>query len=99
MERVAKDPLLYGADGFAFGPKGDFYVCANERNSIVKVTSDGKVAEVAGNDNHGPLEFPASLHFVGTTLYVSNYDLPRGVNKPNEPGIGTSIAKIEPGSK
>jgi sugar lactone lactonase YvrE len=95
---VAKDPPLYGADGIAFGPKGDLYVCANERNSIVKVTSDGKVAEVAGNDNQGPLEFPASMHFVGSTLYVSNYDLPRGVNKPNEPGIGASFAKIELGS-
>jgi hypothetical protein len=50
---------------------------------------------VAGSpNNEGTLEFPASLHFVGNTLYVSNFDVARGVNKPNEPGIGASIVKI-----
>lgn len=95
VERFAKDPLLYGADGIAFGPDGSLYVAANERNAIVKVSRSGKVKELTANDNQGPLEFPASLHFVGDTLYASNFDVARGVNAPNQPGIGASIAKIE----
>ncbi|MFE5323617.1 stalk domain-containing protein [Paenibacillus sp. NPDC056579] len=97
-ELVAKSPLLYGADGLNFGPDGAVYVAANERNAIVRVSVDGKVTEVAHNGNQGPLEFPASLHFVGSTLYISNFDQPRGDNMPNDPGIGSSIAKIEFGS-
>ncbi|XEC95100.1 SMP-30/gluconolactonase/LRE family protein [Paenibacillus tarimensis] len=95
VELFAKDPLLYGADGIAFGPDGNLYVAANERNAIVKVSRAGKVIELTANDNQGPLEFPASLHFVGDTLYASNFDIARGTNSPNEPGIGASIAKIE----
>ncbi|MFB9326276.1 SMP-30/gluconolactonase/LRE family protein [Paenibacillus aurantiacus] len=95
VERFAKDPLLYGADGIAFGPDGDLYAAANERNAIVIISRSGKVKELAANDNQGPLEFPASLHFVGDTLYISNFDVARGANSPNEPGIGASIAKIE----
>jgi sugar lactone lactonase YvrE len=94
-ELVAQSPLLYGADGLTIGPEGDVYIAANERNAIVRVSLDGRVTEVAQNGNKGPLEFPASLHFVGTTLYISNFDLPRGDNQPNEPGIGASVAKIE----
>ncbi|RNB81165.1 hypothetical protein EDM56_25930 [Brevibacillus fluminis] len=95
VKRFAKDQRLYGADGIAFGPDGDLYACANERNSVVKVDAHGKVTPVWENANAGVLEFPASLHFIGNTLYVSNYDQPRGVNKANEAGIGASIAKIE----
>jgi sugar lactone lactonase YvrE len=95
VERVAQDPLLYGADGLNFGPDGAVYVAANERNSIVRVSTDGKVTEVAHNGNTGPLEFPASLHFVGNTLFISNFDQPRGDNMPNDAGIGASIATIE----
>ncbi|WP_051620956.1 stalk domain-containing protein [Paenibacillus sp. UNC451MF] len=96
VELFAKDARLYGADGIMFGPNGDLYVCANELNSVVKVSSNGKVTEVAGSpSNQGTLEFPASVHVVGNTLYVSNFDQPRGVNKPNEPGIGASVVKID----
>jgi sugar lactone lactonase YvrE len=94
-EKVAKSPLLYGADGINFGPDGAIYAAVNERNSIVRVTVDGKVTEVAHNDNKGPLEFPASPYFIGNTLYISNFDQPRGDNSPNEPGIGASIAVIQ----
>jgi sugar lactone lactonase YvrE len=97
VELVAQSPLLLGADGLNFGPDGAIYVAANERNALVRVGMDGKVTEVAKNGNQGPLEFPASLHFVGNTLYISNFDQPRGDNAPNDPGIGASIAKIELG--
>lgn len=92
---VAQSPLLYGADGLNFGPDGAIYVAANERNAIVRVGLDGQVSDIASNDNKGPLEFPASLHFVGNTLYISNFDQPRGINNPNDPGIGASIATID----
>lgn len=90
----AKDAKLYGADGIAFGPDGKLYVAANERNAIVKVTADGVATDVVSNGNSGPLEFPASLHFVGKKLYASNFDVERGTNSPNAPGIGASIAEI-----
>ncbi|TKJ84120.1 hypothetical protein PaeCFBP13512_21815 [Paenibacillus sp. CFBP13512] len=92
---VAQSPLLYGADGLNFGPDGAIYVAANERNAIVRVGLDGQVRDIASNNNNGPLEFPASLHFVGNTLYISNFDQPRGINNPNDPGIGASIATID----
>lgn len=92
---IAKSELLYGADGLTIGPDGDLYVAANERNAIVRVTLDGTVTDIARNGNSGPLEFPASLSFVGNTLYISNFDQPRGSNNPNTPGIGSSIAKLE----
>lgn len=94
-ELFVRDALLYGADGIAFGLDGNLYVCANERNAIVKVTPDGKAMDVASNGNAGTLEFPASLHFVGESLYVSNFDVQRGANNPNTAGIGASIAKLE----
>ncbi|MFK7692628.1 SMP-30/gluconolactonase/LRE family protein [Paenibacillus sp. HJGM_3] len=93
-ELFVRDALLYGADGIAFGTDGTLYVCANERNAIVKVTPDGKVMEVASNGNAGLLEFPASVHVIGDTLYISNFDVQRGVNNPNTPGIGASIAQV-----
>lgn len=95
VERFAKSPLLYGADGIAFGPHDALYVAANERNAIVKISRSGKVKEITSNNNNGPLEFPASLHFVGRTLYASNFDVDRGTNSPNQPGIGASIAQID----
>lgn len=97
IERWVKDPLLLGADGIAFASNGDLYVAANERNAIVKVTPDGKVSDVASNGNAGPLEFPASLAFSGNALYASNFDVARGVNSPNTPGIGASIARLDVG--
>lgn len=99
IERVAKSPLMYGADGLNFGPDGAIYIAANERNAIVRISVDGTITEVAHNGNIGPLEFPASLHFVGNMLYISNFDQPRGDNLPNEPGIGASIVKMEFGTK
>lgn len=92
---VAQSPLLYGADGLNFGPDGAIYVAVNERNAIVRVSLNGQVSDIASNDNKGPLEFPASLHFVGNTLYISNFDQPRRINNPNDPGIGASIATID----
>lgn len=98
---VAQSPLLEGADGPAFDPRGNLWVAANERNAVVAVTPDGKVSDIAKNDSQGPLEFPTSVVFVGATAYVSNFDTPRRDNlaadgKTSLDGIGASIVKIEP---
>lgn len=97
VERFVTNALLLGADGIAFAADGDLYVAANERNAIVKVSPDGQVTDVTSNGNTGPLEFPASPAFVGTSLYASNFDIPRGANAPGEGGVGASIARIDVG--
>jgi sugar lactone lactonase YvrE len=98
---MAQSPLLEGADGPAFDPKGNLWVAANERNAVVEVTPEGKVRDVAKNDSRGPLEFPTSVVFVGSTAYVSNFDTPRRDNlaadgKTSLDGVGASIAQITP---
>lgn len=98
VQQWVKDPLLLGADGITFAANGDLYVAANERNAIVKVTPAGVVSDVAANDNNGPLEFPASPAFSGDALYASNFDIERGANAPNAPGIGASLARVEVGT-
>jgi len=97
VQQWVKDPLLLGADGITFAANGDLYVAANERNAIVRVTPQGQVSEVAANGNNGPLEFPASPAFSGNALYASNFDIERGANAPNAPGIGASIARLDVG--
>ncbi|MDQ5828203.1 MAG: SMP-30/gluconolactonase/LRE family protein [Chloroflexota bacterium] len=97
VERFVTNPLLLGADGIAFAANGDLYVAANERNAIVRVTPAGQVSDVASNGNTGPLEFPASLAFSGSSLYASNFDIERGANSPAAPGIGASVAQLAVG--
>lgn len=97
VERFASNALLLGADGIVFAADGNLYVAANERNAIVRVSPDGEVTDVTSNGNTGPLEFPASPAFVGTSLYASNFDIPRGANAPGDGGVGASIARIDVG--
>ncbi len=97
LERYAQSALLLGADGIAFGSNGDLFVCANERNAVVRITPAREVSDVASNGNAGPLEFPASPAFVGTTLFVSNFDVERGANTPAAAGVGASVASLEVG--
>ena len=97
VQRFATDPRLLGADGITFAANGDLYVAANERNAIVWVKPDGTVGGEVVNGNAGPLEFPASPSFSGNALYASNFDIERGANSPNAPGVGASIARIDVG--
>lgn len=97
---LAQSPLLEGADDMAFSSNGDLWVAANELNAIVSVSPAGVVKNIAKNASQGPLEFPASLVFVGNTAYVVNFDVPRrdnldanGTTARN--GIGASIAQIK----
>lgn len=98
---LAQSPLLEGADGLAFDRSGKLWVAANERNSLVTVSIDGRVEQVAKNGSQGPLEFPSALVFVGNTAYIANFDTPRRDNmdangKTALDGIGASIAQITP---
>ena len=97
---LVQSPLLEGADDMAFSNHGDLWVAANELNAIVSVSPAGVVKNIAKNASQGPLEFPASLVFVGNTAYVVNFDVPRrdnldanGTTARN--GIGASIAQIK----
>src|SRR5574341_33236 len=77
---LAQSPLLEGADGLDFDPRGRIWVTANERNVVVIVTADGKVEEITKNGSQGPLEFPSAIVFVGDAAYISNNDTPRRDN-------------------
>ncbi|MGQ0551219.1 MAG: SMP-30/gluconolactonase/LRE family protein [Armatimonadota bacterium] len=100
---VVQHPLLYGADGLAFDRAGVLWVTANERNAIVTVSPAGQVQQVFRNRSQGPLEFPSSLVFVGSTIYICNNDTPRGANLATNgsgtsmDGIGASIAQASVG--
>lgn len=96
---LAQSPLLEGADGMAFDPKGNMWVAANELNAIVRVSPAGAVTTIAKNDSKGPLEFPSALVFVGNVAYFSNFDVPRRDNMDANgttanDGIGASIGRI-----
>src|SRR3972149_1650842 len=90
-----KDPKLAGIDGIQVDILGNIWGVPNSRNALVAITPDKKIIEVAKNDNKGPLEFPASMIFVGKTVYIYNSDGARGDNNPRQPGVGPSIAKVE----
>lgn len=92
-----KDPKLAGIDGIQLDVAGNIWGVPNRRNALVAITPDKKIIEVAKNDNKGPLEFPASLIFLGKTIYIYNSDGDRDVNSPRQPGVGPSIAKVEVG--
>lgn len=96
---LAQSPLLEGADDMAFHANGDLWVAANELNAIVSVSPSGVVKTIAKNGSQGPLEFPSALVFVGSTAYVTNFDVPRRDNMDAngttaKDGIGASIAQI-----
>jgi len=92
-----KDPKLLGIDGIQLDTAGNIWGVANRRNALVAITPDKKIIDVAVNDNKGPLEFPASMVFVGKTIYIANTDGANGANSPRQPGVGPSIAKVEVG--
>ena len=96
---LAQSPLLEGADDMAFLANGDLWVAANELNAIVSVSPSGVVKTIAKNGSQGPLEFPSALVFVGSTAYITNFDVPRRDNMDAngttaKDGIGASIAQI-----
>lgn len=94
-------PALEGTDGIALDAAGNIWNAANERNAIVVVTKDGRVAEIfrtpvnaAGrrnaadlaDDNARILEFPTSPFLSGKRFCTSNSDGNRRDNSPNSGG-------------
>ena len=87
-------PLLEGVDGIALDTAGNVFAVANERNAVVVVTPDGRVAEVFRNPpagltglrNAGPLEFPTSPFLLGNLLCTANSDGNRRDNSPSTAG-------------
>jgi sugar lactone lactonase YvrE len=96
---LAQSALLEGADDMAFDASGNVWVAANELNAILSISPAGVVTTIAKNGSQGPLEFPAALVFVGKTVYVANFDVPRRDNLDAsgmmaKDGAGASIAQI-----
>jgi sugar lactone lactonase YvrE len=94
-------PALEGTDGIALDAAGNIWNSANERNAIVMVTKQGKVAEVFRNPanaaglrnsadpavgNQHILEFPTSPFLLGKKLCTANSDGNRRDNSPNSAG-------------
>jgi sugar lactone lactonase YvrE len=94
-------PALEGTDGIALDAAGNIWNSANERNAIVVVTKQGKVAEVfrtpansAGLRNSADpavgnqhiLEFPTSPFLLGKKFCTANSDGNRRDNSPNSAG-------------
>lgn len=69
---------LHGADGIQFDVEGNLWVCANQANEIqVLSPAGGLVARYRGS-GAAALDFPASLVFRGSDLFVTNLSLTTG---------------------
>ena len=94
-------PFLEGTDGIALDRAGNIWNSANERNAIVVVTKDGRVAEVFRNPanaaglrnsadpaygNNHILELPTSPFLLGKKFCTSNSDGNRRDNSPRSAG-------------
>src|SRR5205823_3298942 len=72
---------LHGADGIMFDVRGNLYVCANQANEIQVLDPQGHLVARHAGTGANALDFPASLVFHGTTLYITNVSLfAAGVN-------------------
>jgi hypothetical protein len=99
-------PLLEGLDGIVLDLRGNIWGVANERNAIVLVTREGRVAEIIRNPpdatsrlrNAGPLEFPTSPFLTDRKLCLTQSDTSRRDNFPNSAGEvgppGPLVAKV-----
>ena len=66
---------LHGADGLAFDLVGNIYVAANQIGEIQVLSPTGRlIARYAGSGTTA-LDFPASLVFKGSQLYLTNASL------------------------
>lgn len=72
---------LDGADGIAFDVAGNLWVCANQANEIQVLSPGGELIARYRGAGGAALDFPASLAFDRTTLYLTNLSLgTAGVN-------------------
>lgn len=69
---------LDGADGIAFDIQGNLYVCANQANEIQVLSPSGELTTRYAGTGANALDFPASLVFRGTSLFITNLSLADG---------------------
>jgi sugar lactone lactonase YvrE len=69
---------LDGADGIAFDAKGNLFVCSNQSDEIAVLDTAGHVVAEYRGVGADALSSPASLVFVGRTVYVTNLALFHG---------------------
>ncbi len=75
---------LSGADGLTVAPDGAFIVAANHLGALVRIDAAGTIETLY----HGaPLDFPASVAFVGGTLFASNFSFLDAATTQAAPGL------------
>jgi sugar lactone lactonase YvrE len=76
---------LAGADGLTVDPRGDLVVAVNRQDKVVRVAKAGSIDVVTTG---GPVDFPASLAWSGTTMISTNFALANASSgKPAKPGL------------
>jgi sugar lactone lactonase YvrE len=99
---LVEHPALEGVDGIAIDSAGRIWSDANERNAVVVADTRNRVTEffrspvdaATGRRNAGPLEFPTSPIFLGTTFCTTSSDGNRRDNFPNTAGESAGTGKI-----
>jgi sugar lactone lactonase YvrE len=80
-QRTGATQSLHGADGIQFDVDGNLWVCANQANEVQVLSPSGELRARYRGAGADALDFPASLAFVGRTLYLTNLSLTTaGVN-------------------
>jgi len=76
---------LGGADGLTRAPDGSFVVAINRQDKLTRISSRGQLQTIASGP---PLDFPASVAYLGARLYVTNFALyTASAGKPASPGL------------
>jgi sugar lactone lactonase YvrE len=83
---------LDGADGIAFDASGHLFVCSNQSDEIAVLDTAGRVVAEYRGSGADALSSPASLVFVGRTLYVTNLALFHG-------GVGQKLSVLAVGER
>ena len=84
---IADPATLFGLDGITLDARGNVYGAVNFANTIVRISSEGNVSEVASGI---PLDFPTSLAFgagrENHTLFIVNFGVIHFLSDPPMPG-------------
>ena len=78
---------LDGADGIAFDTNGHLFVCSNQSDEIVVLDAAGRVVAEYRGSGADAMSSPASLVFVGRSLYITNLALFHG-------GVGQKLSVL-----
>jgi sugar lactone lactonase YvrE len=78
---------LHGADGLALDVLGNIYVAANQIGEIQVLSPTGRLIARYAGSGATTLDFPASLVFKGTDLYLTNASL-------FDDGVNSKILKL-----